>query len=114
MPALIAEARALLGRDGGAARGSWPRVISHLTRQALEGLLDELWVKRAPGLENASMRAQLVCLGSYLGDPALAGRIACTWADLSKSCHLHAYDLAPSAAMLERWLGDVEELSARL
>ena len=85
-----------------------------LARRALEEALDELWSKRAPGLERATARAQLVCLPEYLGDRGLAGEIVFTWSALSDACHHHAYELAPTAAELGRWLDAVDRLVKKL
>ena len=54
---LLKAARTLLERPDARTAGVWPRGAAHLTRQALELLLDELWRKRAPGTENTSTRA---------------------------------------------------------
>ena len=40
----------------------------------------------------------------FLVDPDLAGRIHATWHGLTRSCHIHVYELAPTAAELEGWL----------
>ena len=106
---LLAAARQLLERPEAGTAGVWPRAAALLGRQALELLLAELWQRRAPGTEEASMRAQLICLPRYL-DAALAGRVAYAWGALSDACHQHAYELAPTAPELRRWLHVVEEL----
>jgi hypothetical protein len=65
-------------------------------------------------LERASARAQLACLPEYLGDAALAWEIVFTWSALSNACHHHAYELAPTAAELERRLDAVSRLVEKL
>jgi hypothetical protein len=60
------------------------------------------------------MRVQLILLRAYLGDTDLAGRAAHAWSALSRACHHHAYELAPTAAELEDWLSVVEELIERV
>ena len=62
--------------------GIWSRAAAILARQALEITLDHLWSNVAPGVENASMRAQLACLAGYI-DAQLASRIRYTWHGLS-------------------------------
>ena len=89
--------------------GIWPRAAAILTRQALEIALDQFWLNVAPGVENASARAQLACLAEYI-DPQLASRIRYTWHGLSAACHHHAYELPPIASELDGWLSDVETL----
>jgi hypothetical protein len=112
--ALLVEARNLVERPTSGTVGLWPRAGALLARRALEEGLDRLWLRRAPGLERASARAQLACLPDYLGDPALAWDIVFTWGALSTACHHHAYELAPTAAELERRLNAVSRLVASL
>ena len=95
--------------------GIWPRATALLTRQALEAALDDLWRRRAPGLELCSARAQLLCLPSYLhGDEELAERVSYTWAGLSRACHQHPYELPPTSSELIGWIEVVEQLVAHL
>lgn len=89
--------------------GTWPRASAILGRQALEITLDQLWARAAPGVENASARAQLTCLPEYV-DAELASRVRYSWHVLSAACHYHAYELPPIAAELNGWLDDVEAL----
>ena len=109
---LLKAARTLLERPDARTAGVWPRAAAHLTRQALELLLDELWRKRAPGTENTSTRAQLICLPSYVNDNDLSGRVVYAWNALSQACHHHAYELAPIAGELSGWLHVAEELES--
>ena len=64
-PKLLTEARNLLQRPDAMTAGIWPRATALLTRQSLELALDDLWHRRAPGVEQCSARAQLLCLPSY-------------------------------------------------
>ena len=89
--------------------GTWPRASAILGRQALEITLGQLWARAAPGVENASARAQLTCLPEYV-DAELASRIRYSWHVLSAACHYHAYELPPIASELNGWLDDVEAL----
>ncbi|MEQ1759419.1 MAG: hypothetical protein ABL986_13945 [Vicinamibacterales bacterium] len=111
-PRLLVAARELLQRPDPRTAGMWPRASALLARQALEGALDELWRRRAPGLERCSMRAQLLCLPAYLGDDDLAARVSYAWAGLSRACHQHVYELPPVATELAAWLDAVERLVA--
>lgn len=94
--ALLATARDMIERVDPMTAGIWPRATALLARQVLESALDDLWRRRAPGLELCSARAQLLCLPAYLrGEEALAERVSYAWAGLSRACHQHAYaDLA--------------------
>ena len=89
--------------------GTWPRASAILGRQALEVALGQLWARTAPGVENASARAQLTCLPEYV-DAELASRVRYAWHALSTACHHHAYELPPIASELNSWLDDVEAL----
>jgi hypothetical protein len=108
--ALLRAGRALMQDPRAGTAGIWPRAAALLGRQALESALDDHWRRRAPGLENASMRVQLACLPDYLPDRRVAADVGFTWAALSEACHHHAYELAPTAPELEGWLDAVERL----
>jgi hypothetical protein len=108
---LLAEARRLVERPNAAIAGVWPRTAALLARQALELALDDLWTTRAQtvGLAESSMRSQLLCLTAYL-DEDVATRAAYLFAALSRACHYHPYELAPTAAELNRWLTETADL----
>jgi hypothetical protein len=112
---LLAAARRLIERPDAATAGVWPRAAALLARQALELALAGLWASQpaAAGLDRSSMRAQLLCLTAYLaGDTAT--RAAYLYAALSRACHYHLYELAPTATELTRWLNETAELVALL
>jgi hypothetical protein len=109
---LLTVARNLLERADPATAGLWPRATALLTRQVLEDTLDSLWRLRAPGLEQCSTRAQLLCLPFYLNDEELAERVCYAWAGLSRACHQHPYELPPTSSELLGWLAAVEQLAA--
>jgi hypothetical protein len=94
---LLAEAQRLLESRAADLRGTWPRAVALLTRQAVEQTLDDLWRWKAPGTERASRRAQLLCLGSYIGDEALAQEVRYAWAALSRACHHQPYEVGGTA-----------------
>jgi hypothetical protein len=108
---LLAEARRLLEHPNTATAGVWPRTAALLARQALEQALDDLWAVRpqTAGLAESSMRSQLLCLTAYL-DEDVAARAAYLFAALSRACHYHTYELAPTAAELDRWLTEAADL----
>ena len=89
---LLEMADGLLRRAEPATAGLWPRVSA---------LLD---------FHDCSMRTQLICLRSYLEDAPLAARASHTWSGLSRACHHHAYELAPTSTELEDWFAVVGEL----
>ena len=94
---LLAEAQRLLESRAADLRGTWPRAVALLTRQALEQTLDDLWRWKAPGTEDASRRAQLLCLGTYIRDEALAQEVRYAWAALSRACHHQPYEMGATA-----------------
>jgi hypothetical protein len=109
--ALIAAARDLTRVEDQRTAGLWPRAAALLVRQAMEGSMRELWRLRAPGLEATTMRCQLLCLGDFIHDPELAGRLSITWVGLSRVCHVRIYDLAPTLEELDTWLLSAGELA---
>lgn len=104
---LVGLARSTIQDQSAELIGIWPRAAAILARQALEIALDQFWLNVAPGVENASARAQLTCLAEYI-ESELASRIRYTWHGLSVACHHHAYDLPPVASELGGWLSDIE------
>lgn len=102
-PEVLEAARNLMERTDPATAGLWPRATALLARQALESALDDFWKARAPGMEQCSMKAQLLCLPFYLQAPSpkpqadhLAQRVSYAWAGLSGACHQHPYELPPT------------------
>jgi hypothetical protein len=104
---LLTEAISLL--TGTEMKGSWPRAVALLGRQALETALDRLWIQAAPGMESCSTHAQFLCLSTYLNDQALAAHVAHAWMALSRATHHHSYELSPSHDELARWLATIDE-----
>ncbi len=97
--------RSLLDRSGPEVEGVWSRATAHLARQDLEAELRVFWQRFAPGVEKASIRAQLLCLPFYLHrDPELARSVGWVHGRLSEACHQHPYDLAPTSEELARWV----------
>ena len=72
-----------------------------LARQSIESSLDDFWGRRAPGMRECSMRAQLLCLPWLLGDTRLAMDVGYAWYALSRVCHHHAYELLPLPVELD-------------
>ena len=108
---LLTAARQLMQRPDAATAGVWPRAAALLARQALEQAMAALWAAtpQANGLSRSSMRSQMLCLTPYLGQDA-ATRAAYLSAALSRACHYHSYELAPTAAELTRWLYEATQL----
>ena len=112
---LLAAARALITRPDTMTAGVWPRTAALLARQALEQAISAHWETQPDTscMADCPTRAQLICLPWYI-DTATAGQITYTWAVLSSACHYHPYELAPTAAELISWIGDVAELLAAI
>lgn len=108
---LLVHARALLGLS--APTGVWQRAVAFLTRQALERAVGGVLAQRAAGAEACSARAQLLCLPTY-APTAAALEAAYLWSVLSRACHQHPYELAPTAAELAEWIAAVERVAERL
>ena len=101
---LLDDADRLLSGDRRANGAWWPRATVFLLRSALELELAGYWARIGPGVEACSMRAQLTVLrrpeyaGPDVGSDVTAARHA-----LSRACHHHAYELAPTVAELRSW-----------
>jgi len=107
---VLSLAHGVLGRADPATVGLWPRVSALLACRALEATVCRLWERRTLDLQGCPMRIQLICLRTYLEDADLAARAGHTWSALSRACHHHAYEVAPTAAELRDWLSVVDEL----
>ena len=106
---LLEAADDLLSAPRPASAGWWPKAVALLTRQALEKSMESLWQVKAPEVSRTSLRAQLLCLRSFVDRP-LALRAAAAWAGLSRACHDHAYELPPTASELPGWFETTEAL----
>ena len=106
---LVAEARTMVDRHDPGLAGVWQRAAALLARQALEGAVAQTLASRAPGAERASAHAQLICLPTYAPDEA-AYDARYLWSVLSRACHHHPYELAPTAVELDDWISAVERL----
>ena len=86
-----------------------------LARQALEAAMADLWAAncQAAGLYASTMRSQELCLTAYL-DPGPARRATYLFAALSRACHYHPYELAPTAAELTGWLDQAAQLITQI
>lgn len=73
------------------------------------GRTEDYWSLKAPGTEECSARAQLLCLGTYLRDEDLARRAYHVWTALSRAAHFHPYELPPTREELMTWQDVVQE-----
>ena len=107
---LLESARALADRPAAETLGRWPRAAVLLARQSLEVAIRTYWSKIAPGVEEAPMRAQLLCLGAWLSDEDLARRAHQVWGVLSHASHHHPYELTPTREELVGWCDTVQDV----
>jgi hypothetical protein len=112
---LLSEACRLVEHPDAETAGVWPRAAALLARQALEQAIAGLWAGQpgADGLSGTAMQSQLLCLAAFV-DEDVATRVAYLAAALSRACHYHPYELAPTASELTRWLSETAELVAVL
>ena len=110
---LLASARSMIEHPAAVTAAVWPRAAALLARQALEVALKTYWSAKASGTEDTSMRAQLLCLEATLGGDEVARRAHGAWGALSRACHYHAYELAPTSEELRGWCEDVEVVIER-
>jgi hypothetical protein len=101
---LLDQARRMLDEPSAGTVSAWSRGSALLARQALEAALCEYWRQHAPGVERASMRAQLLCLHEYDADIGLAADVTFVWNALSHATHHHPYELDPTREELHELL----------
>lgn len=108
---LLDQASAVLSEEGGGHKPSLIRSASWLARSALEDLVAD--VLRLQNLEpgTASMRSRLTCL--ELADPELAEVAQFAWSALSRACHHHAFELAPTPSEVRHLVAVVSDLAQR-
>ena len=111
---ILAVARELVFGGRADYPGAWSRTAAVLGRLVIEGAMRRYWNLRVPGLERCSSHAQLLCLGSYIPDRALVRATAAAWADFSRACHHHPYELGPTADELSAWLTVAAEFAAEV
>jgi hypothetical protein len=110
--ATLQLARDLLSRADPSTAGLWPRAAALLIRQALEEAVDAYWRARQLPLDSLPTHAQLVCLRMMASDGAPPAHLHEAWGALSRACHHHPYELAPTAAELAAWIEVVERFAA--
>jgi hypothetical protein len=79
----------------------------------VEAAISGVLAVRAPGAERSPTRARLLCLVEYV-PTRLARDTAFVWAVLSRVCHHHPYELAPTGAELEMWVDEAARVVQEL
>lgn len=106
--ALLGQAQRVINeprRDGLSSR-----IAAFLARQALELIVDERCTDLGAPAAWASMRTKLAVLRSLDAEEA-ADSAAIAWNRLSSACHVHAFELQPSAAEVQHLCAVVASLS---
>lgn len=105
--ALLDQADGLLADETG-TRSQSIRIACWLTRSALEHQVVALLAEKDWVAGEATMRSAMTCLEAAYAedDPDLVARAEYAWAALSRVCHQHAYELAPTVAEA-RSLGEI-------
>jgi len=86
------------------------RAACWVTRRGLEALIVELLAGKALDVGTANTRSRLICLSSaYADQPDLVTALGTTWDQLSRACHQHAYDLAPTSGEARHLLTAVQQ-----
>ena len=111
---ILAAADALAGPGHSGRPHGWPRVVAVLARHAIEEALRDYWALREPGMEGCTWHAQLLCLTAYLSNRELAREAAAAWTDLSRACHHHPYELAPTATEFRALLDIARRFAAEV
>jgi len=106
----VTVAEAVCGGKADDFGSSWSRAAAFLTRRALEDAVDGIYTGPLLGVRECPTSTKLLCLPRYLGDAELAREVHATWAQLSTACHAHPYELDPTLAELQRWIGVVKRL----
>ena len=89
------------------------RACALLARMALESAVTHRVVTAHPELARASMRSRLLCLPLKAPEDVVQAAAA-AWAGLSRACHHHPYELAPTLGEIDHWLSVVEHVVAAL
>lgn len=102
---LLGQAQRILATRGGHS----PRLAAFLARRALEEVVEQRCADLDAEARWATTRSKLLIL-RVLDRPDSADKAAVAWHRLSKACHVHAFEMQPSAAEVENMCGVVAEL----
>lgn len=85
------------------------RMAAFLARQALEQIIVQRCENLGAQVAWANARSRLIVLRA-LDTPDAANCASRAWSALSNACHVHAFELQPSAAEIEHLCGLVASL----
>lgn len=113
--ALLGYARGVLDGTVPMPKGRASRAAALLARQALEHVVRARCQAAGLDLDKATMHSRLIALRALAGDReadiAAADRAGAAWAGLSRACHQHAYELAPTTGEVRYLVGLVTALA---
>jgi hypothetical protein len=107
----LGQARAVLDGTVHVPEGVAVRSAAFLGRQVFEDAITALCQAGGVTLDRASMRSKVIVTRALHGDET-GDCAAMAWAGLCRACHHHAYELAPAADEVSRWLDLVADLLA--
>lgn len=87
------------------------RAAAVMARQAIEYAMEDFWLLRESGVNPVSARVRLLCLREYLSDKELARDASFAFHALSRLCHHHPCELAPTEGELRPLLGTARRLA---
>lgn len=90
------------------------RAAAVMARQSIEYAMQDFWALRAPGVNPASARVRLLCLREYFSDEELARSAAYAFHALSRLCHHHPCELAPTERDLRPLLETARAFAAEI
>jgi len=102
-PTLLSRAQDVLDGTVHVPEGMAVRAAAFLARKAFEDKITESCRLRGAAIDRASIRSKVIVTRVLCGDDA-GDRADLVWAGLSQACHHHAYELAPAADEVSRWL----------
>lgn len=119
-PGTVSAVEKLLVRTDQLLSGELPtgsanpnRTACWVARRALELVVLDLLTRRSVRTRTATMRSLLICLSVTYQDQPGPGVTAQSAGDqLSRACHQHAYELAPTHAEAVQMLGTVRRVVA--
>ena len=104
---LLGIADRILSGELALPRGTAVRIAAVLARSVLEDLVVDECGARGVDVSETSMRVKLATL-TALSVPK-AGELAMIWWTLSRACHQHAYEIAPSAGEIARLVASIRD-----
>lgn len=104
---LLGQAQRILATRG--TGGHSPRLAAFLARRALEEVVEQRCEKLGASAPSATTRSKLLILRT-LDTSEAADKAALAWNRLSNACHIHAFEMQPSSAEVEKMCGVVADL----